>query len=81
MVQQVTNTSIEEGNVLNINKPDESADIVLLMGPMYHLTDIENRLKALNEAKRVLKKKWDISVCRNNKIWFNAMGAFGIWGK
>jgi len=48
--------SIEVGDALNINKPDESADIVLLMGPMYHLIDIEDRLKALNEAKRVLKK-------------------------
>ena len=48
--------NIEVGDARNINKPDESADIVLLMGPMYHLVNIEDRVKALNEAKRVLKK-------------------------
>jgi len=48
--------SIEVGDARNINRPDESADIVLLMGPMYHLTNIEDRLKALNEAKRTLKR-------------------------
>lgn len=40
----------------NINRPDESADIVLLMGPMYHLQNKNDRLQVLNEAKRVLKK-------------------------
>lgn len=39
-----------------INKPNESADIVLLMGPLYHLQSLEDRVKTLNEAKRVLKK-------------------------
>lgn len=39
-----------------INRPDESADIVLLMGPLYHLQSIDDRLKVLHEAKRVLKK-------------------------
>ena len=40
----------------NVNRPDESADIVLLMGPLYHLQDVEERIQVLNEAKRVLKK-------------------------
>lgn len=40
----------------NINRDDESADIVLLMGPLYHLQNIEDRLQVLKEAKRVLKK-------------------------
>lgn len=35
--------------------PDESADAVLLMGPLYHLTSREDRLQALREARRVLK--------------------------
>lgn len=48
--------SIEVGDARNINKSNESADVVLFMGPMYHLIDINDRLKALNEAKRVLKK-------------------------
>ncbi|CEQ16780.1 class I SAM-dependent methyltransferase [Paraclostridium sordellii] len=40
----------------NINRENESADIVLFMGPLYHLQNKEDRKKVLNEAKRVLKK-------------------------
>lgn len=35
---------------------DESFDATLLLGPMYHLHTMEDKLKALNEAKRVTKK-------------------------
>jgi ubiquinone/menaquinone biosynthesis C-methylase UbiE len=34
---------------------DESADAVLLLGPLYHLTAQEDRLLALAEARRVLR--------------------------
>jgi ubiquinone/menaquinone biosynthesis C-methylase UbiE len=34
---------------------DESADAVLLFGPLYHLTERGDRLKALAEARRVLR--------------------------
>ncbi|HAT4125211.1 TPA: class I SAM-dependent methyltransferase [Clostridium perfringens] len=40
----------------NINREDESADAILLMGPLYHLQNKSERLRVLNEAKRVLKK-------------------------
>lgn len=40
----------------NINRPDESADIILLMGPLYHLQNKNDRLQVLKEAKRILKK-------------------------
>ena len=46
----------ETGNALQVNRPDESTDVVLLMGPLYHLRDREVRLQALREAFRVLKK-------------------------
>ena len=46
----------ETGNALQVNRSDESADVVLLMGPLYHLRDREERLQALREAFRVLKK-------------------------
>ena len=36
--------------------PDESYDIVLNMGPFYHLTDFDAREKCLAECLRVLKK-------------------------
>lgn len=35
--------------------PDDSADVTLLLGPLYHLIGDEEKLKALNEAKRVTK--------------------------
>lgn len=43
-------------NAIALDQPDEIADIVLMMGPLYHLTEKSDRLKALKEAKRVLKK-------------------------
>ena len=36
--------------------PDESFDMTLLFGPMYHLFTEEDQLKALSEARRVTKK-------------------------
>ncbi|MCI7003763.1 MAG: class I SAM-dependent methyltransferase [Clostridia bacterium] len=45
------------GNALNLKKfNDESFDITLLLGPMYHLFTLEDKIKALTEAKRVTKK-------------------------
>lgn len=35
---------------------DNSFDIAILFGPMYHLYQQEDRLKALNEAKRICRK-------------------------
>ncbi|WP_427339641.1 class I SAM-dependent methyltransferase [Caloranaerobacter sp. DY30410] len=48
--------NIELADARQINRPDESADMVLLMGPLYHLTERKERLLALKEAKRVLKE-------------------------
>ena len=44
------------GDARSLNLPDQSADIVLLMGPLYHLQNKDDRNKALIEAYRVLKK-------------------------
>ncbi len=35
--------------------PDDSFDVVLLFGPLYHLIQEEEKIKALKEAKRVVK--------------------------
>ena len=35
--------------------PDASADVTLLLGPLYHLIGFDEKLKALAEAKRVTK--------------------------
>ncbi len=46
-----------QGNALNLSKfKDDSFDVVLLLGPMYHLFSLEDKEKALMEAKRVTKK-------------------------
>ena len=56
-----------QGNAINLKFDDNSFDIVLLFGPMYHLISFEDKLKAINEAKRVLKPngKIFISYCMN----------------
>ena len=51
------------GNALNLEMiEDESFDVTLLFGPMYHLLSEEEKLKALLEAKRVTKKNGVILV-------------------
>ena len=49
-------TSVSEGDARSLAWDDESIDLVLLMGPLYHLLDREDRLSALSEARRVLKE-------------------------
>lgn len=44
------------GNATNLEFVDNSFDIVLLFGPLYHLISMDEKIKAINEAKRVLKK-------------------------
>jgi ubiquinone/menaquinone biosynthesis C-methylase UbiE len=43
------------GDARDLAEPDESADAVLLLGPLYHLPARDNRMKALAEARRVLR--------------------------
>lgn len=47
--------SIEQGDARDLPWSDESADVALLLGPLYHLTGSKDRLKALAEARRVLR--------------------------
>lgn len=57
-----------QGNAIDLSRfKDESFDVVLLFGPMYHLIENSDKIKALNEAKRVTKKKGIIMVayCMN----------------
>lgn len=46
----------KQGNALKLKLKDESFDMALLFGPTYHLFSHEDKLKAINEAKRVLRK-------------------------
>jgi SAM-dependent methyltransferase len=47
--------SVREGSALSIGHPDASFDMVLNMGPLYHLT-AEERPRALQEMGRVLRR-------------------------
>ena len=56
------------GNAINLSKiDDESFDITILFGPMYHLISMDDKVKALKEAKRITKKGGliFISYCAN----------------
>jgi SAM-dependent methyltransferase len=43
------------GDARRLDRPDESVDAVLLMGPLYHLTERSERIAAWREARRVVK--------------------------
>lgn len=48
---------VYEGNALDLSFiPDESYDVVLLFGPLYHLHSDEDCFRAMDEAKRVCRK-------------------------
>ncbi len=55
--------SIRQGNAVNLAEyPDNSYDITLLLGPMYHLYTAEGQKKALSEAIRITKPDGHIFV-------------------
>jgi ubiquinone/menaquinone biosynthesis C-methylase UbiE len=47
--------SIELGDARQLPNTDNSIDAVLLLGPLYHLVDKEDRIACLREARRVLR--------------------------
>jgi ubiquinone/menaquinone biosynthesis C-methylase UbiE len=47
--------SCSVGDARCLDFPDESADAMLLLGPMYHLTDLSQRQLVLRESVRVLR--------------------------
>ena len=64
-----TSVKAYQGNATNLSRfKDDSFDVTLLLGPMYHLIPKEDKILALNEAKRVTKKggKIIIAYCMNN---------------
>lgn len=46
--------SVSLGDARALEHPDGAADALLLLGPLYHLPEAEDRLRALREAARVL---------------------------
>ena len=56
------------GNAIDLSRfDDNSFDITILFGPMYHLISMDDKIKALSEAKRITKKGGYIfiSYCMN----------------
>ncbi len=50
------NVPIFKGNALDLSQfKDKSFDAIILFGPLYHLLKEEERIRALKEARRVLK--------------------------
>jgi ubiquinone/menaquinone biosynthesis C-methylase UbiE len=47
--------SLEQGDARRLRFADDTADAVILHGPLYHLTEEADRLAALGEARRVLR--------------------------
>jgi ubiquinone/menaquinone biosynthesis C-methylase UbiE len=47
--------SVRLGDARHLEFTGESADVVLLLGPLYHLTERAERVQALQEARRVLR--------------------------
>ena len=55
--QKKSSVKVYQASALNLKRlEDECFDITLLFGPMYHLFNEEDKIKALSEAKRVTKK-------------------------
>lgn len=55
------------GDARALDVPDGSADIVLLLGPLYHLPDPADRLAALAEAARVVRPGGTVAVATINR--------------
>ncbi len=53
--QRLSLASAQVGDARRLPYADESTDVALLLGPLYHLTVREARLAALGEARRVLR--------------------------
>ncbi len=51
----VTLYSAEIGDARAVPRPDKSADVILLMGPLYSITEYEERILAVKESFRLLK--------------------------
>lgn len=72
-VKPCHNIKIHEGNACNLSFIEsDTYDIVLLLGPMYHLFNDEDKRKAISEAIRVAKKGGIIfsAYCNNDTCMY-----------
>ena len=68
-IEKYDNIKSYQGNAIDLSKfSDNTFDLTLLFGPMYHLINKEEKIKALKEAKRITKDDGIIMVvyCLND---------------
>jgi ubiquinone/menaquinone biosynthesis C-methylase UbiE len=64
--------SIQQGDARSLPYPDNSFDLVLLFGPLYHLLEKEDRIQSIAEARRVLRKGGKLmaaTICRHASLF------------
>jgi SAM-dependent methyltransferase len=58
----------ELGNARHLTQPDDAFDVALVLGPLYHLTDRQDRVGALREAARVVRRDGLVIVAGINRF-------------
>lgn len=62
-IEKCKKVNAYQGNAVDLSRlKDNTFDLVLLFGPMYHLINDNDKIKALSEAKRVVKNNGIIMV-------------------
>jgi ubiquinone/menaquinone biosynthesis C-methylase UbiE len=65
----------EVADARSIPEPDASADVVVLLGPLYHLTEQAQRASALLEAWRILKPGGVVAAVGISRMKLAALGS------
>ena len=68
-------------NMTDINLPSNSADAIICIASFHHLSNLQNRIMALNEMKRLIKpgcqillSVWSINQPKKTKVIFDSYG-------
>ncbi len=81
--ERLSNIRTHHGTALDLSRfEDESFDVTLVLGPMYHLYTKEDKFKAMEEAIRVTKKEGHIFVayCMNEATMLQyVFGKGNLW--
>jgi ubiquinone/menaquinone biosynthesis C-methylase UbiE len=67
------------GDARELDMPSECADVVLLMGPLYHLMNRDDRMKVISEAYRILRPD-GILIAAGISKYSSATWALSVYG-
>ncbi|MFC4334239.1 class I SAM-dependent methyltransferase [Salininema proteolyticum] len=59
------------GDARKLELDDDAVDVVLLLGPLYHLTERADRVRALAEARRVARRRVMAATINRPSLWWN----------